>query len=79
MEQSPSWESNSHSASQEIPRLLWNPKVHFRVDKSPLSPSLYFYCEVLLAPRPTSMLEDHPLLALRDCLFNIFAAIFHIW
>jgi hypothetical protein len=24
MEQSPSWEANSYSASQEIPRLLWN-------------------------------------------------------
>jgi len=25
MEQHPSWECNSHSASQEIPRLLWMP------------------------------------------------------
>jgi len=25
MEQSPSWEADSHSASQEIPHLLWNP------------------------------------------------------
>jgi hypothetical protein len=33
---------------------------------------VYFHCEELLAPRPT--LKDHPLLALRDCLFNIFAA-----
>ena len=24
MEQSPSWEANSSSASQEIPRILWN-------------------------------------------------------
>jgi hypothetical protein len=31
MEQSPSWETDSHSASQEIPRLLCNPKVHYRV------------------------------------------------
>jgi hypothetical protein len=36
-----------------------------------------FYSEELLAPRPTSTLEDHPLPAVRDCLFNIFAATLH--
>ena len=32
MEQS-SWEANQFSASQEIPHILWNPKVHYRVYK----------------------------------------------
>ena len=32
------------------------------------------YREGLLAPRPTSKLEDHPSSAVRDCLLNIFAA-----
>jgi hypothetical protein len=40
---------------------------------------LIFYCEKLLAPRPTPKLEDHPLSAVHDCLFNIFAATLHIW
>jgi hypothetical protein len=38
-----------------------------------------FNGEELLAPRPTSKLEDHPVSAVRDCLFNIFAATLHIW
>jgi len=35
-EQSP-WETKSHSASQEIPCILWNSKVHCSVQKSPPS------------------------------------------
>jgi hypothetical protein len=34
MEQNPSWKANSHSASQEIPLILWNPKVHYHVYNS---------------------------------------------
>jgi len=37
-----------------------------------------FHEEALLAPRPTPKLEDHPLSAVRDCLFNLFAAALHI-
>jgi hypothetical protein len=34
--------------------------------------------EELLASRPTFTLEDHPLPAVLDCLFDIFAATVHI-
>ena len=30
-EQSPSWEANQSSASQEIPCILWNQKIHYPV------------------------------------------------
>jgi len=32
-----------------------------------------FHGEALLAPHPTPKLEDYPLSAVRDCLFNLFA------
>jgi len=35
MEQSPYSEANRFSVSQEILRILWNPEVPYRVDKSP--------------------------------------------
>jgi hypothetical protein len=74
--------SNSRSATQYIPCLLRNPKVHYRVYMSPLSPwlcvthrkKLLFYVEELLTPTQPQRLS-----AVLGCLFNILAATFHIW
>jgi hypothetical protein len=40
---------------------------------------LIFYSKGLLAPRPTSKLEGHPLSFVRGYLFRILAATLHSW
>jgi hypothetical protein len=68
---------------QDIPFYL-NTVLHFNQKISPGQRHKYlfrnknsFYGEEFLAPRPNLKLKDHPLSAVFDCLFNIFAATFH--
>jgi hypothetical protein len=35
MEQSPSWDANWFSATQEIPPILWNTKAHYPIHNCP--------------------------------------------
>jgi hypothetical protein len=47
-------EANRFSASQEITRILWNPKVHYRVYKSPPPVSILIQTNPVHVPHPTS-------------------------
>ena len=59
MEQSHSWEANWFAASQEIPRITRNPKVHYRTHKPP--PPLSILGQPNPVHIPTShLLEIHP-------------------
>ena len=59
MVQSPYWEAKGFAANQEIPRISWNPKVHYRPHKRPSPVS------ILGQPNPvhkstSHLLEIHP-------------------
>ena len=53
MVQSPSWEANYFAASQEIPRISRNPKVHYRTHKRPPPVS------ILGQPNPVHIPTSH--------------------
>ena len=53
MVQSPSWEANWFAASQEVPRISQNPKVHYRTHKRPTPVS------ILGQPNPVHIPTSH--------------------
>jgi hypothetical protein len=73
MGQSPSWEDNRRSDSQ-IPHLIWNPKVHYRVHKRPpllpiLSQMYPLHISHPTSLRPILILSSHLRLGRPSALF----------
>ena len=74
MEQSPSWEANRYSSSQEIPRILWNPEVHYCGYNSPPPIPILSEINPIHAPHSLSwrsilILSSHLYLGLSSGLF----------
>jgi hypothetical protein len=58
MEQSPSLEAKRFAAGQEIPRILWNQKVYYRIQKYP--PTVSNLSQLNPVHNPTSCFLEDP-------------------
>jgi hypothetical protein len=63
MKLSPSWDAANCAAIQELPSVLWNPKVHYRVHKRP--------------PLVPILSQIYPIHTISSCLSNIHFNIVH--
>ena len=68
--QSPSSEANWFAASQEIPRISRNPKVHYRIHKRPPDLSLQFPHQDLYAPLSSSIRAICPNYKIKQKIHN---------
>jgi hypothetical protein len=57
MEPSPSWDANSRSATQEVPNIVWNPKIQYRVNNNPSLVTILSQMNPAYIPRPNLFLK----------------------